>query len=204
MAKSDTKEWRQEQVIEATSRCIVEKGLADMSMKDIAREANVSTGIIYHYFKNKEDLLLQVIKRAFQKSHEQVMETVETLSSPVEKLERHLENILAVPKENPDFFVVLLNYLGEAKHHPELQAIVAKFFRNLRFYVEQYLQEGVEQGLFAPEQVRHLPALLYSVGLGLGVMWMMDPESVDANGAGKLFLQWMLEHLGVGRTEPDA
>ena len=105
MPKKDIKELRKEQVIGATTRCIVEKGLANMSMKDIAKEANVSTGIIYHYFKNKEDLLLQVIKRAFQKSHEQVMETVETLSSPVEKLERHLENILAFRKKTQIFLL---------------------------------------------------------------------------------------------------
>ncbi len=204
MPKKDIKELRKERVIGATIRCIVEKGLANMSIKDIAKEADVSTGIIYHYFKNKEDLLLQVIKSTFQKSHEQVMETVETLFSPVEKLERHLENILAVPKENTDFFVVFLNYLGEAKYHPELQAIVVKFLKNLRHYTEQYLQDGVRHGLYTSDKISHIPALLYSVGLGLGVMWMLDPESVDTKAAGKLFLQWIQEHLGVGMPESDS
>jgi AcrR family transcriptional regulator len=35
------------------------------SVKDIARETNVSAGIIYHYFGNKEPLLLEVMKNAF-------------------------------------------------------------------------------------------------------------------------------------------
>jgi len=201
MANGELHERRYEQVTEAAARCIVEKGLAKMSVKDIARAAHVSTGVIYYYFKNKEDLLLQVIKRAFQISHEQVMNTVEPLSSPTDKLERHFDNILAVPRDNTDFFAVLLNYLGEAKHYPELQAIVGKFFRNLQGYVARYLQEGVRQGLYEAEQVRHLPILLYSVGLGLGVMWMMDPDSVDVEGAGKLFLQWIQSHLDDERPE---
>ena len=99
---------RKEQVIKATERCIIEKGLSNMSIKDIASKANVSTGIIYHYFKNKEDLLLQVIKESFGKSHKKVMETVEPLNSFSDKLNKHIENINAVPKENPDFYSVLL------------------------------------------------------------------------------------------------
>ena len=98
----------------------------------------------------------------------------------------------------------MLNYLGEAKYHPELQAIVAKFFKNLRHYTEQYLQEGVRHGLYTSDKVSCIPALLYSVGLGLGVMWMMDPESVDTKAAGKLYLQWIREHLGVGMPESDS
>lgn len=195
MAKQALPERRYEQVTAAAARCIVEKGLANMSVKDIAQKAEVSTGVLYYYFKNKEDLLLQVIKRAFQTSHEQVMNTVEPLSSPLDKLKTHLDNILAVPRDNTDFFIVLLNYLGEAQHDPELQVIVRKFFRNLRGYVERYLREGVEQGEFDAARIHHLPVLLYSLGLGLGVMWTIDPELVDIQGAGTLFLQWMLRHL---------
>jgi hypothetical protein len=40
------------------------------SVKDIARETNVSAGIIYHYFGNKEPLLLEVMKNAFYIFHE--------------------------------------------------------------------------------------------------------------------------------------
>ena len=61
MPKIGMEEIRKDQVIKATERCIVEKGYSNMSVKDISAEASVSTGIIYHYFNNKEDLLLQVI-----------------------------------------------------------------------------------------------------------------------------------------------
>jgi AcrR family transcriptional regulator len=85
MPKLEMEDIRKEQVIEAAKNCIISKGLSNLSMKDISEEASVSTGIIYHYFKSKEDLLMQVLKTSFRQSHEKVMETVEPLQKPEEK-----------------------------------------------------------------------------------------------------------------------
>ncbi|BCJ87971.1 TetR/AcrR family transcriptional regulator [Effusibacillus dendaii] len=177
MPKVGMKEVRQQQVIEATMRCIVKKGLSQMSMKDIAVEAGVSTGIIYHYFKNKEDLLLQVLKESFRKSHERVMDTVEPLRQSREKLLKHLENINAVPKENPDFYIVLLNYLGQAPHNPEIHKIVTKFLSNLTSYANRYLSTDLTGGTFADVRLWHLPTILLALGMGLGIMWTLDRNS---------------------------
>ncbi len=89
MPKVGMREIRQEQVIEATKRCIVKKGLSNMSIEDIAEEAEISSGVIYHYFKNKEEVLLKVLKKSFQQSHEHVMKSVEPLFNPKEKLFKH-------------------------------------------------------------------------------------------------------------------
>ena len=180
-------EIRKEQIIEATERCIIEKGFSNLSVKDIASEAEVSTGIIYHYFKNKEDLLLQVIKESFRKSHERVMETVEPLKSNREKLFKHIENINAVPSDNPDFYAVLLNYLGQAGNNAEINKIIAKFLRNLRSYVDRYLTAGVAEGVFKPEQAKHLSAMVIGLGMGLGIQWTIDPESYNIDEIGNSF-----------------
>lgn len=179
MPKLGMEEIRKDQVIKATERCIVEKGYSNMSVKDISAMANVSTGIIYHYFKNKEDLLLHVIKESFRKSHEQVMETVEPLKTFEEKLMKHIENINRVPVDNPDFYAVMLNFLGQAMNNPEINGIIAKFFGNLRSYISQYIQDGVQQDHLNPERAKILPALTVALGMGIGIQWIIDPESFD-------------------------
>ncbi|AET68483.1 transcriptional regulator [Desulfosporosinus orientis DSM 765] len=179
MPKLGMEEIRKDQVIKATERCIVEKGYSNMSVKDISAMAKVSTGIIYHYFKNKEDLLLQVLKESFRKSHEQVMETVEPLRTFDEKLMKHIENINRVPVDNPDFYAVMLNFLGQTINNPEINGIIAKFFGNLRSYISQYIQDGIEVGRLQPEKAKHLSALTVALGMGIGMQWIVDPESFD-------------------------
>lgn len=43
------------------------KGFFNTSIRDIAKAANISTGLLYNYYKNKEDLALAVLNTAFEK-----------------------------------------------------------------------------------------------------------------------------------------
>ena len=55
-------EDRREQIIDAAMRVFAQKGFARATNKDIAREAAITPGLIYHYFASKEDLLMAVIE----------------------------------------------------------------------------------------------------------------------------------------------
>jgi AcrR family transcriptional regulator len=189
MPKLGMEDIRKEQVIKAAKSCIVNQGISNLSMKKLAEEAGVSTGIIYHYFKNKEDVLLQVLKESFRRSHEKVLETVNPIKNPADKLTRHLENINAVPRDNSDFYVVLLNFLGEATYNQEIRKIVAKFFKNLKVYIEQYME--------TERYDKNLPVMIYALGMGLGIMWTVDQHLFDIDemekSIKKLFLGYMNE-----------
>ncbi|WP_051074276.1 TetR/AcrR family transcriptional regulator [Effusibacillus pohliae] len=203
MPKIGMEPIRKEQVIEATKRCIVRKGLANLSIKDIAAAAGVSTGIIYHYFENKEDVLLQVLKESFRTSHEKVMQTVEPLPNPVDKFFAHLENINAVPKDNPEFYIVLLNYLGQSTHNPQIRKIVTKFFYNLRSYTENYLRIKTEADPTAACHLKNLPVILYALGLGLGIMWTLDNDFYDIEEMGESLKEWLAKYLDLTGKGPQ-
>jgi len=187
MPKVGMEEIRRDQVIAATTRCIVKNGMVNLSVKNIAAEAGVSTGIIYHYFKNKEDILMHVIKAAFQQSHQAVMDTVEPLNEPHDKLMKHIENINDVAKNNSDFYGLILNYLGQTSSNEQVNVIVQKFFRNLRSYVNNYLEEGVNRKTFTAGSVKNLPAIVIALGMGLGIMWTVDPEAFDLDEMGETY-----------------
>jgi AcrR family transcriptional regulator len=179
MPKVGMEKIRREQVIGATRRCIVEKGVLKLSIKDVAAEAGVSTGVIYHYFANKPDILLQVLKETFKKSSDQVIETMEPLDSARDKLFAHLENIALVPSDNPDFFLLLINYFAQAQNNPKCADIIKKFYRNLSSFISGYLKQGADENKLDSELVRQLPVILLALGLGLGMMKTIDPESFD-------------------------
>ncbi len=187
MPKQGMEPIRTNQVVEATKRCIVEKGVSNLSVKDIATEACVSTGIIYHYFDNKEDILLKVIKEAFRRSYEQVMENVEPVDSPGEKLWKYIEQLNEVPKGNPEFFIILLNYLGQAVSNQEINRIVTHFFHNVISYVDELLAAGTDAGVFRADRAKSLATIIVAIGLGLGAMWTIDPSTVDLDEMGTAF-----------------
>jgi len=55
-------EDRREQIIEAAMRVFSQKGFTRATNKDIAREAGITPGLIYHYFENKEALLKAIVE----------------------------------------------------------------------------------------------------------------------------------------------
>ncbi|PWT73544.1 MAG: hypothetical protein C5B60_08050 [Chloroflexi bacterium] len=54
---------RRKQLIEIAARLFAEQGMENTSIKDISTEAGVAQGLIYHYFRSKEDLLWAIISQ---------------------------------------------------------------------------------------------------------------------------------------------
>lgn len=55
-------EDRREQIIDAAMHAFAQKGFTRATNKDIAREAGITPGLIYHYFESKEALLMAIIE----------------------------------------------------------------------------------------------------------------------------------------------
>jgi AcrR family transcriptional regulator len=63
---------RREELVEATWRVIARAGIAGATMREIAREAGVSTGILAHYFGDKEDLLAFALRLMHRRVYERI------------------------------------------------------------------------------------------------------------------------------------
>jgi AcrR family transcriptional regulator len=61
--KPDTQRARRDNILEAAETCFARAGFHATSMQDICREASVSPGALYVYFKSKEDLIAGLVER---------------------------------------------------------------------------------------------------------------------------------------------
>lgn len=52
---------RREEILQASLHLFATKGFHGTSMRDIARSADITEGLIYHYFENKRDLFRAII-----------------------------------------------------------------------------------------------------------------------------------------------
>jgi len=55
---------RKQHLLESAIRVFSVKGFDDASMREIAAEAGLTTGAIYHHYKNKDDLFYDAVKEA--------------------------------------------------------------------------------------------------------------------------------------------
>ncbi len=77
-------------IIDSATALFNEKGYAGSSISDISKRAQLSKGILYHYFKNKNDLYLFCAKKCI-KVYRAYLE--ERLQSPAENADWLMENV---------------------------------------------------------------------------------------------------------------
>lgn len=167
---------RRKQIIKAAKHCIVTKGLAHFSIKDIAKEAQLSTGVIYHYFENKDDLLVDVLKDSFSDTELLVQKNVELATSYQEKIDAYLKTVAEVPDKNPDFYIILLNYLAQAPYHNELKRIIKRFFENLGDFIEGILEIGCQEGVIKKIQKGTVANLILSQAMGVAFFYLVNDD----------------------------
>ncbi len=61
---------KKEELLEEAKAVFAEKGFLSTSIENIAEHADISVGSIYNFFKNKDDLYVQVVETIFQESLE--------------------------------------------------------------------------------------------------------------------------------------
>jgi len=140
-------EDRREQIIDAALRIFAEKGFARATNSEIAREAgNMTPGLIYYYFKGKEDLLKVVLQErspllASTQIHPELLEL-----PPDALLPLVVERLLAV-MESERCISILRVMLPEMLHGTtELSPIVLSCFQRLTAYLRYTLQIQVDKG----------------------------------------------------------
>ncbi|WNF37239.1 TetR/AcrR family transcriptional regulator [Bacillaceae bacterium IKA-2] len=167
---------RRKQIIKAAKQLIVTKGLAHFSIKDIAKEAQLSTGVLYHYFENKDDLLVDVLKDSFIETELLVQENVDLATSYQEKISAYLTTVAEVPDKNPDFYIILLNYLAQAPYHSELKRIINRFFENLGDFIESILEIGYQEGVIKKYQKGTVANLILSQAMGVAFFYLVTND----------------------------
>ncbi len=105
---SDKKyQFRKEQLLDIATHLFSRYGLDGTTTKDIAAAAGVSSGLLYHYYKSKEELLLDVVMRFVTKSEDLNLDKVDC-QGPIEEVLPRILQMMA------DFF---------DKHHDEMLLI---------------------------------------------------------------------------------
>ena len=62
MTRKEQKEERRKAILMTALKLFVERGYHDTKITDIAEAVPMSTGLMFHYFESKEDLLMELVR----------------------------------------------------------------------------------------------------------------------------------------------
>ncbi|KAA3631125.1 MAG: TetR/AcrR family transcriptional regulator [Proteobacteria bacterium] len=104
---------RRRQLLDAAAGEFRGRGFHAVTMRDIARSADMIAGSIYYHFGSKEDLFLAVYEEGVRRISERVSEAVEGAEDPWERLARACRAHTGMLLEESDYAQVILRVFPE-------------------------------------------------------------------------------------------
>ena len=93
-------------ILNEAEKIVVALGHEAVNMRDLAKRVGVSATAIYHYFENKEKLLLKVKLQAAEKLNKRIRD-INPVLTPMDAIHRLGEEFIAFAEEYPNLYRLL-------------------------------------------------------------------------------------------------
>jgi AcrR family transcriptional regulator len=154
-----------ERILDAAETLFAKRGYAGVGLREVAEVVGLGKSSLFHHFKNKPQLYAAVCGRILRRIEERLMRTLAAGGTPVERLERWIDDLIDLLADNPSYARVLLRSLFEdddlAGEMPE-EVEVQRSIESIMGSASTLLREGMGSGVFRAANVPHL--LLTLVG----------------------------------------
>ncbi len=141
-----------QRILEASVNVFADHGFHQSTVSQIAKKAGVADGTIYLYFKNKEDILVQIFNYKTKQIFERFREVVDSADNPIEKLRSLIRRHLQEFQQDRNLAVV---YLAETRQINRVMEDQIKIMSKMYFdLVAEILEQGQQDGHF--RKVLHL------------------------------------------------
>jgi len=134
----------QDLLLKAAADLFYKKGYSGTSIREIGVKAGVSNSLLYHYFKNKEEILFQIISIASQELLSSLRDIEARVGDPAERLREMLLHHMithGLRNKKTTKIVVEENYWLKGKR----KAIVDEYQREIRAVYMKTLREMIAQ-----------------------------------------------------------
>jgi TetR/AcrR family fatty acid metabolism transcriptional regulator len=156
-ARADRQADRRRQILDAAVKVFAEKGFHASRVGDIAEEAGIAYGLVYHYFKSKEDLLETIFRTTWIEMLARVRE-VEDAGVPASEAVRQVTALLLRTwRRDPDLVRVLVREITRNQHVQQEIEEITEAMKAL----EGIVRRGQESGEFRTELDPRIAAVVF-------------------------------------------
>lgn len=162
---------KREAVLKTAAELFLEKSYGRTSLNDVAKRLNITKPALYHYFHNKEDILLGCYGWGTKLIEESVSEIAEHDGTGLEKVEAFIYSYANVMTVN---FGRCVMRMDEGDLSPEARTKVRASKRKIDRRLRSFIQAGIQDHSIAPCDAK-IAAFAIAGALNWICMWY-EPE----------------------------
>jgi TetR/AcrR family acrAB operon transcriptional repressor len=195
-------EITKQNILAAALEVFSHKGYKGTRMEDIAKQASVTTGAIYHHFNRKSELFIALVEQSEAKANQLALEVVEEGGTPGTVLRHLLIRIFEFIEEDKEYRAMYELFTNKNEFSPELTPLIEQSHagrRQLANYFSNLIVEGIHAGEFHAD-ISPEDAALALVGFmnGMGLIWIQDPEHFSIKARAEKLVDLFLTGIVIG------
>ena len=142
---------RREQLEQAAARVIARRGYEAATLREVAREAGLSTGAIAYYYGGKEVLFAATLAAASRAFHERMAAAVERATGPRAKLLAMARAAAPDTAEARRAHALWIDYWAQAARDPRIAKLNTRIYDRWRNEMAELVRRGQQARTFSPE-----------------------------------------------------
>lgn len=138
-------EKRRTQIVEIATKLFADNGFYRTTIKDIARAAGTSPGLVYLYIREKEDVLLLVLLNVLDGYAREIPRAIEGVTDPLERLMRAIDAYCRVVDRHRA--ATVLAYRSTKSLSPPRRRLIQQREVETNAYISKILVDCMKDGV---------------------------------------------------------
>ena len=185
---------KREAVLHTAAQLFLEKSYARTALNDVAERLNITKPALYHYFRNKEQILLECYRLGVGLIEEILNEIAADCGTGLEKVEAFIYSYANVMTVN---FGRCVMRLDEGDLSPDALSEVRGYKKKIDRRLRAFVQEGIEDGSITPCDAK-IAAFSIAGALNWICMWYEPEGPLSAEDIASQFARTLTK--GLART----
>lgn len=174
-ASEKIKAQTRKKILKAGLKVFALKGYYAAKISDIAQEAGLSHGLVYHYFKSKTKIIVELVSYAFDQSINVTRQASNVSGSAWEKIENITKMLYenAIRSESPYYFYLIIQAQLQGKGIPEVATLLQRRSVEYNEILIPLLIEAQQEGRVIQQDPLKLSLSFWALvqGLALSALW---------------------------------
>ena len=195
-------EIRRAEIMDAAMLLFIEQGYTNTTTQDIVDKVNISRGLLYYHFKNKEDILYCLVERYSEKLLRDIHVIVnDDDKTAIEKIRAFIDATIISTDNVSAEGTELQKTVDLEENRYMLDKLSHKLIEKLTIYFERIINQGISEKVFSvkypSETAEFLMTAYVFVSNNIGIITSKKEPVKDYLNAFKIMLEQNLNTKGL-------
>jgi AcrR family transcriptional regulator len=177
--RPDVSEERKDQIMNAAEDVFAQKGFSDARMDDIAEETGLSKGTLYLYYKSKDDLIIAILDRIFQREFRAFENLDLATISATEAIWAFVDTTAKDIKMMMRLLPITYEFMGLAFRNKFVRKTFKTYLNHYLDILIPVIQQGIDSGEFRPADPKEVAIAMGALLEGTLLLWVYDNSLIE-------------------------